>query len=118
LSPRAVVALRVLPVAAVQPCPVALAVPPRDSLCVVAGGGPMPSVLRVFASGPGSGAAAELGPDAITVNPYDISGTAAALHEALAMPEDERLKRGRRLAAAATALPPRQWLAEQLAALG
>jgi trehalose 6-phosphate synthase len=51
------------------------------------------------------------------VNPYDISGTAAALHAALVMPEAERARRRERLEAAATALPPQKWLAAQLDAL-
>ncbi len=65
-----------------------------------------------------AGAFAELGEDAITVNPYDIEATARALHEALSMPDDERAARTRRLAAAATALPPQKWFLDQLSALG
>ncbi|MEV3967949.1 trehalose-6-phosphate synthase [Streptomyces sp. NPDC050698] len=64
-----------------------------------------------------AGAHEELGEDAITVNPYDVTGTAAALHEALSMRPDERAERGKRLAAAATALPPAQWFLDQLDAL-
>ncbi|MFI5806499.1 trehalose-6-phosphate synthase [Streptomyces sp. NPDC051561] len=64
-----------------------------------------------------AGAHEELGEDAITVNPYDITGTADALHEALTMQPDERAERTKRLAAAATALPPQQWFLEQLNAL-
>ncbi|MGV9250658.1 alpha,alpha-trehalose-phosphate synthase (UDP-forming) [Streptomyces sp. NPDC003697] len=61
-----------------------------------------------------AGAYAELGEDAIVVNPYDVVGTAEALHEALRMPEHERAERSKRLAAAATALPPAQWFLDQL----
>ncbi|MET7310343.1 trehalose-6-phosphate synthase [Streptomyces sp. NPDC005571] len=64
-----------------------------------------------------AGAYEELGADAIVVNPYDVSATAAALHEALTMPDGERAERSKRLAAAATALPPQQWFLEQLEAL-
>jgi trehalose 6-phosphate synthase len=64
-----------------------------------------------------AGAYEELGQDAITVNPYDVSETAAALHEALTMPDAERAARTKRLAAAATALPPQQWFLDQLHAL-
>ncbi|MFC4471853.1 trehalose-6-phosphate synthase [Streptomyces xiangluensis] len=64
-----------------------------------------------------AGAYEELGEDAIVVNPYDVSGTARALHEALSMPLDERAQRTKRLAAAATALPPAQWFLDQLDAL-
>ncbi|MGH3096010.1 MAG: alpha,alpha-trehalose-phosphate synthase (UDP-forming) [Streptosporangiales bacterium] len=65
-----------------------------------------------------AGAYDELGGDAIDVNPFDVSGTADALHEALSMPGDERLARTQRLAEAATALPPQRWFADQVAALG
>jgi trehalose 6-phosphate synthase len=64
-----------------------------------------------------AGAYEELGEDAIPVNPYDVIGTAAALHEALTMPAGERAERTKRLTAAATALPPAQWFLEQLNAL-
>ncbi|WP_069817361.1 alpha,alpha-trehalose-phosphate synthase (UDP-forming) [Streptomyces sp. TP-A0874] len=64
-----------------------------------------------------AGAHEELGADAITVNPYDVTGTADALHRALTMPVAERAERSQRLAAAATALPPQKWFLEQLAAL-
>jgi trehalose 6-phosphate synthase len=64
-----------------------------------------------------AGAWAELAEDAIGVNPYDVLGTAEALHRALSMPADERTERTKRLAAAATALSPQQWFLDQLAAL-
>ncbi|WP_171146198.1 trehalose-6-phosphate synthase [Streptomyces sp. S3(2020)] len=64
-----------------------------------------------------AGAYEELGEDAIVVNPYDIGATADALHEALTMPPGERAERTKRLAAAATALPPAQWFLDQLHAL-
>ena len=64
-----------------------------------------------------AGAFQELGKDAIAVNPYDVIGTAAALHEALTMPDEERAERTKSLAAAATALPPAQWFLDQLNAL-
>ncbi|MFJ9829010.1 trehalose-6-phosphate synthase [Streptomyces sp. NPDC101160] len=64
-----------------------------------------------------AGAYEELRADALTVNPYDVTETAEALHEALSMPAPERADRTKRLAAAATALPPRQWFLNQLDAL-
>ena len=64
-----------------------------------------------------AGAYEELGEDAIVVNPYDVVGTAEALHEALTMPPDERAERTKRLAAAGTALPPPRWFLDQLDAL-
>ncbi|MDT4911670.1 MAG: trehalose 6-phosphate synthase [Pseudonocardiales bacterium] len=65
-----------------------------------------------------TGAAEVLGADAITVNPFDVSATAAALHEALLMPEDERAARADRMRTAAVRLPPTQWFEAQLEALG
>ncbi|MFD9565267.1 trehalose-6-phosphate synthase [Streptomyces sp. NPDC059994] len=64
-----------------------------------------------------AGAYEELREDAVSVNPYDVVGTAAALHEALSMERSERAERTKRLAAAATALPPQQWFLAQLNAL-
>ncbi|MFI9646612.1 trehalose-6-phosphate synthase [Streptomyces sp. NPDC052040] len=64
-----------------------------------------------------AGAYEELGEDAVTVNPYDVVGTARALHEALSMAPGERAERSKRLAAQATALPPARWFLDQLTAL-
>ncbi|MEW2625695.1 trehalose-6-phosphate synthase [Streptomyces sp. NPDC048106] len=64
-----------------------------------------------------AGAHEEMGEDALTVNPYDITGTAEALHTALSMPAAERAERSKRLAAAGTALPPARWFLDQLDAL-
>ncbi len=64
-----------------------------------------------------AGAAAELAEGALLVNPYDISGTAEALHRGLTMPDSERKRRTALLAAAGGALPPTEWLNSQLDAL-
>ncbi|MCF6523113.1 trehalose-6-phosphate synthase [Streptomyces sp. JJ36] len=64
-----------------------------------------------------AGAAAELSEDALMVNPYDVTDTARALHEALSMPPEARAERTKRLAAAGTALPPTAWFLAQLDAL-
>jgi trehalose 6-phosphate synthase len=64
-----------------------------------------------------AGAADELGSGALVINPYDVSGTAAAMHAALVMPPAERATRRRRLVAGATAVSPREWLARQLRSL-
>ncbi len=61
-----------------------------------------------------AGAAEELGVDALLVNPFDVMGTARALHEALSMDPTDRRARAARLSAAATAMPPELWLARQL----
>ncbi|MGE5290411.1 MAG: alpha,alpha-trehalose-phosphate synthase (UDP-forming) [Micromonosporaceae bacterium] len=92
--------------------------PIRDGMNLVAKEGPVISkrgCALVLSSE--AGAVAELGDHALVVNPFDVSGTADALHEALTMPDTERLARCARLAEAATALPPRKWFTDQLRAL-
>jgi trehalose 6-phosphate synthase len=64
-----------------------------------------------------TGAADALGRDALLVNPFDVSETANALHEALTMPDAERVARCRRLRKAAVALPPGPWFQAQLDAV-
>jgi trehalose 6-phosphate synthase len=92
--------------------------PVRDGMNLVAKEGPILADRGcVLVLSREAGAAAELGSDAILVNPYDVTGTAAALHQALSMPDEERRRRAAALASAAAAMPPRRWLADQLAAL-
>ena len=64
-----------------------------------------------------AGAADEFAEDALLVNPFDVSGTADALHAALSMTPDERLERTGRLREVSERLPPARWLGEQIAAL-
>jgi trehalose 6-phosphate synthase len=97
---------------------VALVNPVRDGMNLVAKEVPVVSEAGcALVLSREAGAHEELGDDAITVNPYDVTGTAAALHEALNVPAAERAERTKRLAAAATALPPAQWFLDQLQAL-
>ncbi|MGW7240758.1 alpha,alpha-trehalose-phosphate synthase (UDP-forming) [Streptomyces sp. NPDC054804] len=97
---------------------VALVNPIRDGMNLVAKEIPVVSDEGcVLVLSREAGAYEELGEDAIVVNPYDIGGTARALHEALSLPGAERAERCKRLAAAATALPPAAWFLEQLGAL-
>ncbi|MFE7960665.1 trehalose-6-phosphate synthase [Streptomyces sp. NPDC057413] len=97
---------------------VALVNPIRDGMNLVAKEVPVVSDEGcVLVLSREAGAYEELGEDAIAVNPYDVIGTAAALHEALSMAPGERTDRVKRLAAAATALPPAKWFLEQLEAL-
>jgi trehalose 6-phosphate synthase len=92
--------------------------PVRDGMNLVAKEGPVVSRRAcALVLSREAGAAAELGADALMVNPFDVSGTAQALHEALVMPDSERQRRAASLARAATALPPTRWFADQLAAL-
>jgi trehalose 6-phosphate synthase len=92
--------------------------PIRDGMNLVAKEGPILSDRGcVLVLSREAGAAAELGRYALMVNPFDVSGTAAALHDALIMPDSERTSRCQSLAAAASAVPPSAWFADQLAAL-
>ncbi|MFE7593527.1 trehalose-6-phosphate synthase [Kitasatospora sp. NPDC057512] len=108
--PRSLAAYRLADVALVNPI--------RDGMNLVAKEVPVVSdhgcalVLSREA-----GAHAELKDDALTVNPYDVVATADALHAGLTMSPEERADRTKRLAAAATALPPQQWFLDQLNAL-
>ncbi|MFD4654500.1 trehalose-6-phosphate synthase [Kitasatospora sp. NPDC058444] len=108
--PRSLAAYRLADVALVNPI--------RDGMNLVAKEVPVVSdngcalVLSREA-----GAHAELKDDALTVNPYDVIATADALHAGLTMSAEERADRTKRLAAAATALPPQQWFLDQLNAL-
>ncbi|MBD0694240.1 trehalose-6-phosphate synthase [Streptomyces sp. CBMA123] len=108
--PRSLAAYRLADVALVNPI--------RDGMNLVAKEVPVVSdhgcalVLSREA-----GAHAELKDDALTVNPYDVIATAEALHTGLIMSPEERADRTKRLAAAATALPPQQWFLDQLNAL-
>jgi len=92
--------------------------PIRDGMNLVAKEGPILAdrgcalVLSTEA-----GAAAELGANALMINPFDVSQTAEALHTALEMDGAERTRRSAALAEAAMSMPPRRWFAEQLAAL-
>ena len=92
--------------------------PIRDGMNLVAKEGPILSDRGcVLVLSREAGAAAELGRYALMVNPFDVSGTAAALHDALIMSDSERTSRCQSLAAAASAVPPSAWFADQLAAL-
>jgi trehalose 6-phosphate synthase len=109
--PRSLAAYRLADVALVNPI--------RDGMNLVAKEVPVVSdhgVALVLSRE--AGAYEELADDAITVNPYDIRATAAALNTALTMPEADRAARTKRLADAATALPPSKWFLDQLQALG
>ncbi|MFD3542126.1 trehalose-6-phosphate synthase [Streptomyces sp. NPDC058662] len=104
--------------AAYRMADVALVNPVRDGMNLVAKEIPVVSEAGcALVLSTGAGAYEELAEDALTVNPYDVTQTAQALHAALAMPEGERAERTKRLAAAATGLPPARWFTAQLEAL-
>jgi trehalose 6-phosphate synthase len=93
--------------------------PVRDGMNLVAKEGPIVADRGcALVLSREAGAAAELGEEALLVNPFDISATAEALHQALSMSDAERARRSARLAAAGAAVPPARWFADQLAALG
>jgi trehalose 6-phosphate synthase len=92
--------------------------PVRDGMNLVAKEGPVLSERGIgLVLSREAGAAEDLGAHALLVNPFDITGTAEAMHEALCMDDDERARRSAGLTAAATSLPPQQWFAEQIDAL-
>ncbi len=64
------------------------------------------------------GASEVLGDDALQVNPFDVTATAEALHQALTMPREERAQRAGRMREAAVRLPPDAWFQAQLDAVG
>lgn len=108
--PRSLAAYRMADVALINPI--------RDGMNLVAKEMPVVSEAGcALVLSTGAGAYDELREAALTVNPYDVSETAVALHRALSMPATERADRSKHLAEAATALPPQQWFLAQLNAL-
>jgi trehalose 6-phosphate synthase len=104
--------------AALRLADVLLVNPIRDGMNLVAKEGPVLSERGcALVLSREAGAAAELMADALMVNPYDVAGTARALHEALIMDDSERKRRSAALARAAGAFPPIRWFTDQLAAL-
>jgi trehalose 6-phosphate synthase len=104
--------------AAYQLADVLLVNPLRDGMNLVAKEGPVLSGRGcVLVLSREAGAADQLGEDALLVNPFDVSGTAEALHQALCLEAGEKQARAARLAAVAGANPPSAWLGQQLAAL-
>src|SRR5215213_8956754 len=61
-----------------------------------------------------AGASARLGRHALSINPFDVAGTAAALAEALTLPGPERARRARGLGRAVLTRNPVRWLTAQL----
>jgi trehalose 6-phosphate synthase len=64
-----------------------------------------------------AGAHEELGPYALSVNPFDVEGTADAIAEALTMPQDERERRAAQIRAHVREHDVRAWIVGQLADL-
>jgi trehalose 6-phosphate synthase len=107
--PRSVALLRRADVLLVNPI--------RDGLNLVASEGALVNERdAVLALSPEAGAWERLHEPCLRVPPFDVAGTADALHRALTMPADERRQRAARLRALAEARTPEHWLADQLAA--
>jgi trehalose 6-phosphate synthase len=64
-----------------------------------------------------AGAADELGHDAVLINPFDVTGTAAAIRQALEMPDVERELRAARLRVASEGASPQEWFSAQIRAV-
>jgi trehalose 6-phosphate synthase len=93
--------------------------PIRDGMNLVAEEGPILSERGcALVLSREAGAASLIGGHSLLVNPYDVSATAEALHEALAMPVTERRRRSAEIAAAAAGVAPARWLDAQLSGLG
>jgi len=93
--------------------------PIRDGLNLVASEGILVNERdAVLALSPEAGAWERLQAGALPVPPFDLSGTADTLHDALTMPVAERARRAAQLRALAEARTPEDWLADQLTAAG
>jgi trehalose 6-phosphate synthase len=104
-------------VALLRRADVLLVNPIRDGLNLVASEGALVSDRdSVLVLSPEAGAWEQLHEPAVEAHPFDVSGTAAALHDALTMPADERRDRAARLRAIVEARTPAHWLEDNLAA--
>jgi trehalose 6-phosphate synthase len=91
--------------------------PVRDGLNLVAKEGPLLNTHDgALVLSREAGAFDQLGPGALEVNPFDVSGTAAALACALDMPRDERTSRADALRRMILSRQPADWLEDQLRA--
>ena len=107
--PRSVALLRRADVLLVNPI--------RDGLNLVASEGALVNERdAVLALSPEAGAWERLHPAAVQVPPFDVAGTASALHRSLTMPAAERAERAARLRSLSEARTPAHWLADQLSA--
>ncbi len=89
--------------------------PLRDGLNLVAKEGVLANERHgVLALSAEAGAWDELGDHAVEVHPYDVAGTADALHRALTMGDDERGRRFDALHATVAGRTPVDWLTDQV----
>jgi trehalose 6-phosphate synthase len=89
--------------------------PVYDGMNLVAMEGPILNRRRgALVLSRNAGAYGRIGQHALGVNPFDVDETAAAIHAALTMPEDERERRARGLRRTVVASTPARWLRTQL----
>lgn len=106
-----------LSVAALARYDVLLVNPVRDGLNLVACEGPVVNQRDgVLVLSREAGACDQLGAGALTINPFDVAGTAAALAEALDMDGEERAARARMLRDTVGRRTPQDWLRDQRSA--
>ena len=95
---------------------VLLANPLRDGLNLVAKEGPLLNTNDgVLALSREAGSFSELHEEAVEVNPFDVTGTAEVLLQALQMSPEERRRRARALRTLVLCCKPGQWLTDQIA---
>jgi trehalose 6-phosphate synthase len=106
-------------VAALRRADVLLVNPVRDGLNLVAKEAALVNERDgVLVLSPEAGAWDELADAVVPCQPFDVQGTADALHRALTLPADERARLSARWQAASGARTPADWLADNLAAAG
>jgi trehalose 6-phosphate synthase len=89
--------------------------PVYDGMNLVAREGPLLNERDgVLVLSRNAGAAVELAPAALLVNPFDPQGTSAALETAVDMPPAERKQRAARLRPLASGTSPERWLGAQI----
>jgi len=89
-----------------------------DGLNLVAKEAPLVNVRDgVLVLSENAGVHEELGEWALSINPFDVAGQAAAIHEALEMPEAERRRRIEAIRAHVREHDLEAWIAAQLADL-
>lgn len=109
--PRSLAALSLYDVLLVNPV--------RDGLNLVAKEGPLVNTADgVLVLSREAGAFDELWPGAVEVNPFDVSGTATALAEALDMEPGQRAAMAKSLRELILSRPTIDWLNDQLTAAG
>jgi trehalose 6-phosphate synthase len=102
-------------IAAMELYDVLLVNPLADGMNLVAKEGPVANQNDgVLVLSENAGAFYELGDDALTVSPFDVYGTADAIHKALSMPADERKKRADSLRNTIQKADIKRWFKDQI----